>query len=93
MRSKISHLQAGGQIFNLLRKLSAVQCYALTEVSERGQEEKLYDSLTEVLRSVNGVEVVILITDFNAKLGSVESTMGCQEIRQISENGEMFAGF
>lgn len=97
MRSKISHLQEGGQIFNLLRKLSAVQCYALTEVSERGQEEELYDSLTGVHRSVNRVEVVILITDFNTKMGSdncgVESTMVCQGIRQISENGEKFMGF
>lgn len=43
-----------------VRNLTVIQCYASTEVSELGQNDKFYDSLTGELSSVNRRDIVTL---------------------------------
>lgn len=52
------------KFLTLVRKLTVIQGYAETEVSERGQKDEFYHSLTGILHNVHSGDIVILMSDF-----------------------------
>ncbi|KAI8122368.1 Craniofacial development protein 2 [Lucilia cuprina] len=76
------------------RNITFVQCYAPTDTSENSIKESFYDLLDSVLATVHKGDIVIMMGDFNAQVGSenvnVESTMGRHGLGRLTENGKMF---
>lgn len=52
------------------RKISVIQCYAPTEVSTLEEKELFYEELNATILKVEKSDIIILIGDINAKVGS-----------------------
>ena len=79
--------------FNLL----VIQCYAPTNEAEEETKTEFYEQLQEAVRKATARDIVIMMGDFNAKIGSnnkgYELVMGKQATGSMNENGEKLADF
>jgi exonuclease III len=77
-----------------VRNVTVIQCYAPTEGSEIQIKEAFYHQLSEAIRKTPRKDVIIVMSDLNAKVGSnnegLEHIMGKHGLGYIHENGEMF---
>lgn len=75
-------------------KLNVVKCYAPTNDSNDETKEIFYNRLQSVLDKQKNKDVVILMGDFNAKIGLIkrgfEEVMGQQGLGTVNENGGLF---
>jgi hypothetical protein len=74
------------------KNLTIIQCYAPTENSEDNIKDAFYDNLNATMTNVDKNDLVILMGDFNAKVGSdnenLQHVMGRHGIGEINDNGE-----
>jgi exonuclease III len=74
-------------------KNSVMQCYAPTEEYDLDKKEEFYNLLNNVLDDIDKKDAMILLGDFNAKVGcnneEVEHIMGTHGIGDRNENGEL----
>jgi hypothetical protein len=79
------------------RNISVVQCYAPTENAPLDVKETFYEQLTCAVNNVHKKDILILLGDFNAQLGSnnseLERIMGRHALGTMTENGELFTEF
>ncbi|XP_011859971.1 PREDICTED: craniofacial development protein 2-like [Vollenhovia emeryi] len=75
------------------RKITIIQCYAPTEESELEAKEQFHSMLDKTLTETNHNDFVILMSDFNARIGNenegLEHIMGRHGVGQKNENGEL----
>ena len=73
-------------------KLTVIVCYAPTEDSPEVEKDIFYDKLQELVDETPSHDVLLIMGDLNAKVGSKnegkESTMGKQGMGEINDNGE-----
>jgi hypothetical protein len=73
--------------------MAIVQCYAPTEDGEADEKESFYSLLDKTLVSLHGSDIVLMIGDFNAKVGcnneDVECVTGKHGTGDCNENGEL----
>lgn len=62
------------------RKITFVQCYAPTDTSTQDDKEHFYDKLNNTMRKTRRGDILVVMGDFNAKVGSdnqhLENVMG-----------------
>nr|CAH8843517.1 unnamed protein product [Trichobilharzia regenti] len=79
------------------RKVTVIQCYAPTNVSEQEKKEAFYRQLQAIMDNVPNGDIKILMGDMNAKLGGDntgrELTMGREALGEMNDNGELFSDF
>jgi exonuclease III len=75
------------------RKITIVQCYAPTEDGEPDEKESFYSLLDKTVVSHHRSDIVLMMGDFNAKVGcsneDVEHVMGEHGTGNCSENGQL----
>ncbi|KAJ3609498.1 hypothetical protein NHX12_024019 [Muraenolepis orangiensis] len=75
-------------------KAHIIQCYAPTNDAVDDVKAKFYDSLNHLLGRVGARDLIILMSDFNAKIGGrnegYEEIMGKHGVGKMNDNGEMF---
>lgn len=90
----ISERIISARLRNKNKHTSVVQCYAPTEDSDLSEKENFYSLLDRTLNSIPKTDIIILMGDFNAQIGSdnidYERIMGRQAIGTCNENGELF---
>ncbi len=72
--------------------VTIVQCYAPTDCSDEASKEKFYDQLEQVLAGVSRRDLLIVMGDFNARVGSDyetwSKTLGKYGVENdVSDNG------
>ncbi|KAJ3584353.1 hypothetical protein NHX12_014848 [Muraenolepis orangiensis] len=71
-----------------------IQCYAPTNDAVDDVKARFYDSLNHLLGRVGARDFIILMGDFNAKIGGrnegYEEVMGKHGVGKMNDNGEMF---
>lgn len=78
-----------------VRNITIIQCYAPTELADYGIKEEFYSCLSKVTSSVRKGDIMVIMGDFNAQLGSnnegLENVMGRHGLgSRMTENGELF---
>ena len=75
--------------------LDVIQCYAPTNESKDEDKDVFYDRLLAIVQGRPKKNIVILMGDFNAKIGrdntGYEEIMGKQGMGEMNDNGERFA--
>ncbi|KAJ8367756.1 hypothetical protein SKAU_G00077840 [Synaphobranchus kaupii] len=75
-------------------KAHIIQCYAPTNDADDEVKARSYDSLNHLLGRIGARDLIILMGDFNAKIGGknegYEEVMGKHGVGKMNENGEMF---
>jgi len=75
--------------------LIIIQCYAPTEMTDKDMKEKFHQQLHETIIAIQKRDVIIVMGDMNAKIGSnnegLERVMGRHGIENMNENGELFS--
>ncbi|KAJ3608734.1 hypothetical protein NHX12_023264 [Muraenolepis orangiensis] len=75
-------------------KAHIIQCYAPTNHAVDDVKARFYDSLNHLLGRVGARDLIILMGDFNAKIGGrnegYEEVKGKHGVGKMNENGEMF---
>ena len=78
-------------------KLSVLVCYAPTEDANAEVKDAFYDQLQTAMESVHAHDMLLILGDLNAKVGSDntgrEHVMGKHGIGTINDNGERLADF
>ena len=78
-------------------KLSVLVCYAPTEDANAEVKDAFYDQLQTAVESVHAHDMLLILGDLNAKVGSDntgrEHVMGKHGIGTINDNGERLADF
>jgi exonuclease III len=78
-----------------IRNLTIIQCYAPTEMTEKNKKEEFYQQLSETIATVTKRDVIVVMGDINAKVGSnnegMEYDMGRHGTGNMNENGEMIS--
>ena len=78
-------------------KLSVLVCYAPTEDANAEVRDAFYDQLQTAVESVHAHDMLLILGDLNAKVGSDntgrEHVMGKHGIGTINDNGERLADF
>ena len=59
-----------GKLFNII----AIQVYALTSNAEEAEVERVYEDLQDLLELTPPKDILFIIEDWNAKVGSQETT-------------------
>ena len=79
------------------KNLTFIQVYAPTNVASVERKEEFYQLLSKTMDEVNRSDVLIVMGDLNAKVGSDntgrEIIMGKHGVGKMNENGELFADF
>ena len=65
-----------GKPFNII----VIQVYALTSIAEEAEVEQLYEDLQDLLELTPKKDVLFMIGDWNAKVGSQETTWSNRQI-------------
>jgi hypothetical protein len=80
-----------------VRPVTIVQAYASTDSAENSEKEKFYNELQATMSKIKRQDIVIVMGDFNATVGSdnehLEHVMGRYGMGTITENGELFTEF
>ena len=75
--------------------MDVIQCYAPTNDSDDQDKEEFYSRLLTIIQDRPERNVIIVMGDFNAKIGSdnrsYEEIMGQQGLGEMNDNGERFA--
>ena len=78
-----------------IRNLTIIQCYAPREMTDKDMKGKFYQQLHETITAVQKRDVILVMGDMNAKIGSnsegLEHLMGRHEIGNMNKNGELFS--
>ena len=78
-------------------KATFIQCYAPTNEADDDAKADFYERLQGVIDGVANKDLILLLGDLNAKVGSdnmsFETVMGKHGIGRMNENGELFADF
>ena len=73
-------------------KMKVIQCYAPTNDSDEETKDRFYSRLQSILDKYRKKDVIILMGDFNAKIGTdnngYEEAMGSQGVGEMNENRE-----
>lgn len=76
------------------RNLNFVQCYAPTEQAAAAEKDAFYETLALSLNELNRGEIIVLMGDFNAQVGSdnsgLEHIMGKHGLGNRNDNGDRF---
>ena len=79
------------------RKATFIQCYAPTNDADEETKQQFYNSLQETINDLPKRDIVLLLGDFNAKIGNdnkgKEAIMGTHALGLMNENGELFTDF
>lgn len=90
----ISERLAVARFNSRARKISVIICYAPTNVADTQAKEDFYSLLTKSLSEIKTQDIVILLGDLNARIGSdnknFEKCMGSHGLGVKNENGQMF---
>jgi hypothetical protein len=85
------------RFYSKFRKVSIIQCYAPTNAADQEAKTDFYEHLQNVLDGVPRRDIIIVLGDFNAKVGGDntgrEIIMGREGLGTINDNGEIFADF
>ena len=73
-RRQVSNRILAIRLHTKIRKISVVQCYAPTEVSIDDKKDEFYAQLTTTLSSIPKKDIIMLMGDFNAKIGNEKVT-------------------
>ncbi|GFS24592.1 craniofacial development protein 2-like, partial [Elysia marginata] len=75
--------------------LTIVQVYAPTSYYTHEEVEQFYECLNETLKQVKSTDIIIILGDFNAKVGNtaLSSTMGRHGLGSTNERGESLINF
>ena len=75
--------------------MDVIQCYAPTNDSDEQDKEEFYSRLLTIIQDRQERNVIIVMADFNIKIGSdnkgYEKVMGQQGLGEMNDNGERFA--
>ena len=78
-----------------VRHLTLIQVYAPTEQAPDDVKDAFYQQLAHTLNNVKKSDIVVLMGDLNAQVGSLnenwEKVMGTQGLGTMNKNGELFA--
>jgi exonuclease III len=79
------------------QKTTVIQVYAPTNEAQEIEKEDFYNALQYIEDKIPKRDILIIMGDLNAEVGSErigrERKIGSQGIRNINENGELFADF
>jgi len=74
--------------------MKVIPCYAQTNDSNEETQDQFFSRLQSTLDKCREMDVIILIGDFNAKIGmdnnGYEEVMGTQGVGEMNKNGERF---
>ena len=75
--------------------MDVIQCYAPTNDSDKQDKEEFYSRLLTIIQDRPERNVIMVVGDFNAKIGSdnrgYKEVMGQQGLGEMNDNGERFA--
>ena len=75
--------------------MGVIQCYAPTNDGDEQDKEEFYSRLLTIIQDRPARNVIIVMGDFNVKIGSdnrgYEGVMGKQGLGEMNDNGERFA--
>lgn len=76
------------------RNITIIQVYAPTEESELAKKDNFYNQLNSVISKVQKGDILMLMGDLNAKVGSdnsnLEHVMGKHGLGVRNDNGDRF---
>ena len=79
------------------QRVSIIQCFAPINAADQEAKEEFYEQLQSVLERMPNRDIMIVLGDFNAKVGNDKSTreiiMGKEGIGTMNKNGELFIDF
>ncbi|KAL4717965.1 hypothetical protein ACJJTC_013004 [Scirpophaga incertulas] len=85
------------RFYTKVRKISVIQCYAPTNAASSETKNDFYSLLTATLKNIRKQDIVIVMGDLNAKVGTdnsgCERHMGTNGLGTRNENGELFLEF
>ena len=78
-------------------KVKMIQCYAPTNDADQDKKERFYEQLQSVMNHRSERDILVMMGDFNAKIGSnnagYEPYMGKHGLGNMNDNGELLVNF